>query len=299
MPRKTPIRHKVRSHIRDGKSVHSYRRGEGQNPQRSRKRRIVRNSYVPTRTEKAYYDIASDFHNYYSLEVPHFKIKFHPSMKELVEFVRHKEKIYTPYISGYADVETNTVHVLEGLLNGDKNIDSEEEYRTLTKFVHELGHMSNPIHPHYRTHGIGLDEGCDEILAQRYVLNNFKIDPEIEWILRTSPKAYFFEQRVTAKIALLASGGDKKGSIKWIRDVGYGSDREVEQALSSLKQKSNKHGLDYNALVRFGKWGGVEFRDIENLERKVNKALLDEGLSQEDFGVNTTDFYKQIWWLVV
>lgn len=299
MKRRSPIHHKVRSHKRQGKRVISYERGKGQKSQKSRKRKIVENTVLPTKVEKGYYDVASDFYSYYTLDVPHFRIKFYPSRKELVDFVSRKEGIYNPYISGYADVETNTVHVLEGVLNGDKTIDSEEEYRALTKFVHELGHLSNPIHPHYRTHGIGLDEGCDEILAQRYVLNNFEINPEIEWRLRTSPKGYFFDQRIAAKIALLASSGDKKKSIKWIRDVGYGSDRENKRALSSLKQKSDKHGLDYNALIRFGKWGGSEHRDIEDLERKINKALLEEGLSHEDFGVDTTDIYKQTWWLVV
>lgn len=299
MTRKSPVRHRVRGHIREGKKVGTYQRGKGKKSQRSKKRKIVEHTSLPTEVERGYYDIASDFYGYYSIDVPHFKIKFYPSRKELVDFVSHKEGIYNPYISGYADVETNTVHVLEGVLNGDKTIDSEEEYRRLTKFVHELGHMSNPVHPQYRAHGIGLDEGCDEILAQRYVLNNFKIDPEIEWRLRTSPKGYFFEQRVTAKIALLASSGDKKKSIKWIRDVGYGSDRENKRALSSLKKKSDKHGLDYNTLIRFGKWGGIEHRDIEDLERKIHKALLEEGLSHEDFGVDTMDLYKRTWWLAV
>lgn len=43
MKRKTPVRHKVRSHKRQGRRVKSYQRGKGQKPQRSRRYGAVGN----------------------------------------------------------------------------------------------------------------------------------------------------------------------------------------------------------------------------------------------------------------
>ncbi len=41
MPRKTPVRHEVKKHYRQGKLIDSFPRGSGQKPQRSRKRKVV------------------------------------------------------------------------------------------------------------------------------------------------------------------------------------------------------------------------------------------------------------------
>lgn len=46
MPRKPPVRHKVRSHISDGKVVKEYQRGSGRFQSKSRSSRVVGNQWI-------------------------------------------------------------------------------------------------------------------------------------------------------------------------------------------------------------------------------------------------------------
>ncbi len=102
MPRKTPIRHKVRPHTRQGKPVRSFERGRGT---RTRKRKVVKSHVIGP--EKEYKEIPITFRKWdvsqksnYPMRTP-LDFNFFP--KELSGDLLDKIVYSTPYEEEYRE----------------------------------------------------------------------------------------------------------------------------------------------------------------------------------------------------
>lgn len=148
--RKTPVRHKVRSHKREGKPVRSFARGKGQRSQRSRKVVVATHYWdkygerrkIPTTSRglklKVAYNIRDRVERYakrMGLDPSEIKYKYkstgRPPAHMRIKFVRPSYEVI-----GYV-LEVNTAHFGMILTHTPNFYDHYMDYMV----AHELGHM--------------------------------------------------------------------------------------------------------------------------------------------------------------
>lgn len=167
-------------------------------------------------------------------------------------------------------------------------IKSPRDFLHFEVVFHELGHRIGPsgynLGPHREIgknqeyFGTGFDEGANEILAQRFILNNVRIDPKLRSNLTATPaydeqlyehiSTYEQQQRMVAKCALIASNGDEKKAIEWIEDLRYAPTRRIAE-------DSQRQFVDQvlRAQRNAEKRGSLKARTMPDNERDAENLL--------------------------
>lgn len=283
MKRKSPIRHKVRTHTRRGKPVQQFHRGKGSRSSPLVRRKVVSSGnpreFIPevdtTRppgrkprgmNKKEYERLLRRWRPTYS-EIPFKELNPHISRAILKEFGEEPDitiksidpeswEFYWRKVKGSTmsprgvfrppwDVLINPKYLKQLQTLDIKTVD---ELAVPTLLVHEYLHTRSDVYAPER-----FREGFTEYLALRFVCKYFNVSKEVidrvaENSFTVSP--YVGEVRNAQHIALMANEGDKDKTLKWIRDIYFYKGDITDDIYRSLKK------------------AGIEDEDAEYLARK-------------------------------
>lgn len=137
------------------------------------------------------------------------------------------------------------------------SISDKYEAFSVASVVHELGHLAGRT-----STGSAFDEGVNEILAERFMINHVQMPRQVRAEFLQEPiHSYRRETNIVANTALLVSGGDKVKAIKWLEELRTHSRSTVEHERSSeIRDKatrllSKRYGIQMGMLTEKSKEG--------------------------------------------
>lgn len=176
---------------------------------------------------------------------------------------------------------------------------------------HEIGHRIGPqgyegghergYGPNGKYFGSGFDEGANEILAQRFLINNVKMPSKLHRELTATKdyddrkyeqmSAYKDHQQMVAKASLIASDGDPVKAIDWLERIRYGPDeetvskahREFVDKVLEANHRAKEKGLEQTVRIipddereasKLLKWRRVAFGTSGQSEENVMSKIM-------------------------
>jgi hypothetical protein len=159
------------------------------------------------------------------------------------------------------------------------------EYYAMNSIAHELAHTVSLFPYHERGRAIlpskTFEEGCAEIVAQRFILNNVQLPRNFrkEVVEGTTHAAYRRGMRKVGMWALLAEDGNPGDAVDWIYDTYLGPD--VEKHRKNIEKLRNKvwklirpTEREFPQLERTEHQKDLTVRSVLDDERKL-RILLD------------------------
>lgn len=249
MTRKSPIRHKVRAYTRQRQHVDSYSRGSGSRPARVRKRVIVGLKHVGDSTKF----IEGNFESNVSAFIHLMERVYNVNIGKLKIYKYDKEDEFAKAFGEPLDktqaftIGTKAIHfgpeITEDLTRG--RLVSEADVAGMIIGVHEISHIIG-----YTPTGEAFDEGSNELLATRFVLNNIPMGKKIKKdVTCFAPYAYSDDVQMVADYSLLVNGGDEKKAIDWLIKFWHGGSIERGGSYADVFKKKTKSCAD-----AFEKW---------------------------------------------
>jgi len=250
-----------------------------------------------------------------SFERAHIKIHHEPPMPGVMGFAHD-------YPDGSAEIHMDdecTRVFAQGEIRKPKDL-----FHMDTIF-HEIGHRIGPqgykggpergYGPNGKYFGSGFDEGANEILAQRFLINNVKMPAKLHRELTATKdydgrkyeqmSAYLDHQRMVAKASLIASDGDPVKAVDWIERIRYGPNeetvaeahREFIDNVLKANRRAKERGLEHTARIipdneedasKLLKWRRTAFGYSGESESNVlSKVMEINGV--RDYYTNPTD----------
>lgn len=119
-------------------------------------------------------------------------------------------------------------------------IENEDDFFGFVAVAHEIGHIVGKT-PVKMGEGMAFDEGANELLAARFVLNNIIIPRGLRVKMREHPlTAYKDEVGLVADTALLLNQGHPEKALQWLdkfRDAPTELTEEREKKLVEIREK--------------------------------------------------------------
>jgi hypothetical protein len=230
--------------------------------------------------------------DYYDTETNVLEYKIYASWDEWGEKASRS-------VGGFYRPEDQSIHInpYAAKVISDGEIKNAEEYQYFQSIFHEVGHGMGPGgYAHEINHvgepqeffGEGFDEGVNEILSQRFIMDNIKMPRDLrrkltrtethDRVLYEQSSSYTDSQRTSAEIALLAGRGDERAAIDWLARLRYADteadarraikqlDREIERA---KKNTARIHGKDSYSMENVK---GVDSKWLLNFSTRSSQA---------------------------
>ena len=152
------------------------------------------------------------------------------------------------------------------VLESGKIKDVADAYAIKT-IAHEMGHavrhIETGVDPYSLTSPM-IEEGSNEILANRFTLNNIQLPKHVREHILRDPALFVAYQDYMSKVAdlaLLANNGDEHKAIEWIKKL-----RTTQDQLRFIWRSLRKRGVDPSSVMTGD--GTVKREVIEILDNK-------------------------------
>jgi len=251
---------------------------------------------VPGRPDLTFKHLESallDYYGYDPKEIPKVTPVFYYTRSEWKKVA--PTSIAGRYIPKKGDQEAKIIlspPVSKLILRG--KIEDREDFHALKALVHEYEHHLNLYYreSYELEYGPSFDEGLTELLATRFSMLAFKMDPKLRRDLERNPAFVYPEYvRMVAKTAFVVNDLNEVEAIEWLKKLRSAPTNQkkkmVESAIEKLKRKGfvAEHPAsikDYEKLTELSQtMHKLSFERIGNSEKLSKiKTKLSQHLAQ-------------------